>query len=288
MKLFNLLDAAFIRLGFFIPDTIYLRVRYYFKFKKRLNLKHPITFNEKLQWLKLHDRKREYTIMADKVKSKNWAANIIGEEYILPNLNEWEKPEDIDFDSLPDKFVLKTNHDSGGLIICQNKNELDQSNAIRFLKRSLKRNFYKAGREWPYKDIPRRILAEPFISTISNELTDYKFMCFNGVFKYCFTCTDRNNNNGLKVTFFDREWNKLPFTRHYPSSDEVILKPKNFEKMIDLAEKLSRGTKFLRVDFYEADDRIIFGELTFFPGCGFEEFSPGIWDTKLGELIQLH
>lgn len=281
--------ALIVRFGKKLPDDIYLKLQYYSVFGKKLNLKNPKTFNEKLQWLKLYDRKPEYTTMVDKVEAKKWVADRIGEQYIIPTLGVWERAEDIDFDSLPDQFVLKTNHDSGAVIICKDKKRLDKEAAIEKLNQSLKLDFYKYGREWPYKNVKRRILAEQMLKSDSadGDIPDYKFMCFNGKVECSFMVTERFSGKGLKVTFFDRNWNKMPFTRHYPASDEVLPKPNNYGQLVSIAEKLSAGTKFLRVDFYELDDKIYFGELTFYPGCGYEEFTPEEWDHKLGKLIML-
>lgn len=283
--------ALITRFGKRLPDSVYLQFKFYEVFGRKLDLKNPKTFNEKLQWLKLNDRKPEYTTMVDKVEAKKWVAERIGEQYIIPTIGVWERAEDIEFDSLPDQFVLKTNHDSGAVIICKDKSKLDQKETKRRLSEALKRDFYYYGREWPYKNVKRRILAEKLLIP-QNDLTegnipDYKFMCFDGKVQCSFVGSERNTPGGLKVTFFDRDWQKLPFTRHYPSSNVEIPRPKKYEKMIEVAEKLSYRIKFVRVDFYEIDGKIYFGEMTFYPGCGYEEFTPEEWDYKLGELIRL-
>lgn len=287
----RLLIIALVHFGGFLPDAIYLRLIYYLYIGKRLNLKNPKTFNEKLQWLKLHDRNPEYTTMVDKVEAKKWVAERIGEQYIIPTLGVWDRAEDIDFDALPDQFVLKTNHDSGGVVVCKDKNKLDRNLTGKKMARSLKRDFYAYGREWPYKNVPHKILAEQFIPCddprYDNDLPDYKFMCFDGKVECCFVCTDRHSEDGVRITFFDRDWKRMPFVRHYSASDKEIPRPKNLEKMIELAENLSTGMTFVRVDFYEVGDTIYFGEMTFYPGSGFEEFSPEKWDYKLGKLIKL-
>lgn len=278
-------------LGGILPDSVYISLQYFQHFGRFPNLKTPKTFNEKLQWLKLHDRKSEYTVMVDKVEAKKWVAERIGDQYLIPTLGVWNRAEDIDFETLPNEFVLKTNHDSGKVIICKNKSLLNIEAARKILDKSLSVDYYKCGREWPYKNVSRKILAEELLpnsgSDTEGEIPDYKFMCFNGKVKYIFVCSERGSDEGLKVTFFDREWNKMPFERHYPSSKKEIPCPETYNKMIELAEKLSSGTKFLRVDFYETGNRIYFGELTFYPGCGYEEFTPEEWDAKLGDLIIL-
>ena len=261
---------------------------YRHRMKKKLNLKKPQTFNEKLQWLKLYNRNPEYTKMVDKYEAKKYVADIIGEEYIIPTLGVWNNVEDIEFESLPNQFVLKCTHDSGGVIICKDKKNFNIENAKKKLKDSLKQNFYYKGREWPYKNVKPRIIAEKFMYDENTEdLNDYKFMCFNGQVKCSFTCTERRSSSGLKVTFFDKEWHKMPFERHYPSSNKEIKKPINYDLMLRISEKLSQDMDFVRVDLYEINGKVYFGELTFFPGCGMEEFIPDKWDNILGSWLAL-
>lgn len=274
-----------------VPEKWYLKR----KFKKRvgypLNLDNPKTFNEKLQWLKLHDRNPLYTKMVDKYEAKKYVADIIGEEYIIPTLGVWEHFDDIDFDKLPNQFVLKCTHDSGSVAICTDKNTFDKKVAKKKLERGLRYNYYYAGGfEWPYKDVKPRIIAEKYMVDAErqgNELTDYKIMCFNGRVKSSFTCTGRGSSRGLHVTFYDQEWKKMPFARHYPAEQEPMPKPKNYEKMVQLAELLAAPLKFARIDFYEINGKIYFGEITFFPGNGTEEFSPEEWDYRIGEWLEL-
>lgn len=418
------------KLGF-IPDQMYLQMYYFAKYRRFINLKKPKTFNEKLQWLKLYDRNPLYTRLVDKVEVKRYVDDIIGDEYIIPTLGIWDEPDEINFDELPNQFVLKCNHDSGEIFICKDKMTFDKANTIKKLKQLLKNDYYLIGREWPYKNVKRKILAEKymvnesgmeiencnilnfnektkiiqisyeqfiqnkrniyaddwkyieevitffvgkakivekskqlseivgFVELLSKkldvirtefcsieekvyfceiifgnengtedcvlrsfeeqlekiiklpskglltrikgydivillrggngreELSDYKFMCFNGIVKCIFTCTERYSVTGLKVTFFDANWNVLPFERAFPKSSTKVEKPANFFKMIELAEILSKGIPFVRVDFYESNGKIYFGELTFYPGCGFEKFNPSEWDYKLGEWIKL-
>ena len=290
-------DARFsklVNLGFFdfIPDEKYIQMRYMRQFGEKCDLINPRTFNEKLQWLKLHDRKPIYTAMADKYAAKKYVAGKIGKEYIIPTLGVWDDPDDIDFDKLPDRFVLKCTHNSGlGMCICRDRSKLDIPKVKKELRKGLRQNYYLSGREWPYKNIKRRIIAEKYMEDSSsaclsvNDLNDYKLMCFNGKVKCTFVCSERSEN--LKVTFFDNDWNRLPFERHYPASDKEIQKPENFDTMIALAEKLSEDIPFVRVDLYNVDGKIYFGELTFYPGCGFEEFSPDKWDRILGDWLVL-
>jgi len=272
-----------------MPDKIYLKIVFKKIMKYDLNLNHPVTFNEKLQWLKLYDRKDIYTTMVDKYEAKKYVADIIGEEYIIPTLGVYDKFDAIDFEKLPNQFVIKCTHDSGGVVICKDKNSFDIKSAQKKMDKSLKKNFYFSGREWPYKNVKPRIIIEKYMEEKNyTQLNDYKLMCFNGKVKCSFVCSERDNKKeGLAVTFFDNNWNRLPFQRHYRNSDAEIKKPKNFDKMVELAELLSKNIPFVRVDFYEIKNKIYFGELTFYPGSGFEEFTPEEWDKKLGDMIDL-
>ena len=284
---------AFVKLGSmglfnWMSDETYLKIAYRSLMGKKLDLKNPKTFNEKLQWLKLYDRKPIYTTMVDKYEAKKYVASIIGEQYIIPTLGVWDKFEDIDFDKLPNQFVLKCTHDSGGLVICRDKSKFDIQAAREKINKSLKRNYFWQGREWPYKNVKPRIIAEKYMEdSQTKDLKDYKFMCFNGKVNCSFVCTERHTNTGLKVTFYDRNWKIMPFERHYPRSKTPISKPLNYDKMMELAEILSKDISFIRVDFYSVQEKIYFGELTFYPGSGFEEFSPFIWDKKIGDWIKL-
>ncbi len=270
-------------------DKAYIR----FKFRLRTgyfpDLSNPKSFNEKLQWLKLNDRDVRYVNLVDKIEAKKIVSNIIGEEYIIPTLATYKTFEEIDFSSLPEKFVIKTNHDSGGVFICKNKNTLDLRKLENKIGKSLRHNYFYVGREWPYKMIKPRILVEELIeNTDSQDLPDYKFMCFNGKVRCCFICLDRRSKEGLCVNFYDRDWKLMPFSRHYPIKNTPVEKPKSYEKMIELAEKLAQGFRFVRVDFYNINGKIYFGELTLYPGNGWEEFEPLDWDYKLGEWINLN
>lgn len=271
-----------------IPDKLYLKLMYRFIMGKKLNLNNPKTFNEKLQWLKLYSRDPLYTTLVDKYAVKEYVANVIGEDYIIPTIGVYEKFDDIDFSNLPDKFVIKCTHDSGGVVVCKDKSKLDVAIAREKISKCLKRNFYYIGREWPYKNVKPRIIIEEFMEDGKNEdLNDYKFMCFNGKVKCSFVCSDRRSKDGLKVTFFDLDWNKMPFQRHYPTSKKEIPKPVNYDKMIQLSEKLAKDLPFARVDFYEVNGKVYFGEITFFPGNGTEEFTPEEWDYTMGSWINL-
>ncbi|MDD6276798.1 MAG: ATP-grasp fold amidoligase family protein [Clostridia bacterium] len=290
IKFLRRLVLALTRRGFFnfLDDKHYLQIQWWGHFGYKLNLKNPKTFNEKMQWLKLYDRKPEYSDMVDKYEAKKYVADRIGEEYIIPNYGVWDSFEEIDFSELPDKFVLKCTHDCGGLVICKNKAELDIESAKEKINASLGRNYYMHCREWPYKNVKPRIIAEEYIEPGDDgDLLDYKLMCFGGKVHITFVCSGRNNDHGLHMTIYDREWNKLKLERHYPSEKKDFPKPENYEKMVEFAEKLSAGVPFLRVDFYNINGRIYFGELTFFPDGGMEKFDPESWDYELGNLIPI-
>lgn len=269
-----------------LPDDEYLKRVFKSRVGYDLNLSNPITFNEKIQWLKLHDRNPEYVKLVDKKEVKEWVAKVVGSEYVIPTLGCWDSFEEIGFDELPNRFVLKCTHDSGGVVLVEDKTNFDEAAARKKLTRSLNKNYFLSGREWPYKEIKPRIIAEEFLNSPASDLVDYKFMCFNGEVKYAFTCSNRSMGD-LRVDFFDANWNHLPFERHYPNSDSAILPPISLDRMIDAAEKLSYRIPFVRVDFYEVSGRPLFGEMTFYPGSGFEEFTPVEWDEIIGACLNL-
>lgn len=268
-------------------DKAFLNLTYWVHYGRKINWENPLTFNEKLQWLKIYDRNPEYTKMVDKYDVKKFVSRVIGEEYIIPTIGVWECVEDIPFDSLPERYVIKCTHDSGSVCICKDKNTFDVAHAKKKLKKGLKNNLFYWGREWPYKNVKPRIIAEDYIEGFNGELNDYKLMCFNGKVRCSFVCSDRFNNEGLKVTFFDTNWKKMPFCRYYPAAHYVIPQPTTYNKMVELAEKLAEGIPFVRVDFYEVDNHPYFGEMTFFPGNGVEEFSPQVWDYTLGNWVDI-
>ncbi len=281
-----LLDS---KLGSFLSDETYLKAIYKLEFHRPLNLKKPTTYNEKLQWLKLYDRKPEYTQMVDKCDAKKYVADRIGEEYVIPTYGVWQNVDEIDFDALPESFVLKCTHDCGGMVICKDKSKLDINAAKKKLKKALKRNYYRHGREWPYKNVKPRIIAEKYMEdSRTAELRDYKFFCFGGKTKLLFVATERQSKTEeTKFDFFDMDYNHLPFTNGHPNAAVLPEKPQNFELMRELAEKLSAGIPQLRVDFYEVDGKVYFGELTFFHWSGMMPFNPEEWDYTLGSWINL-
>lgn len=270
-------------------DEFYLKLKWNHCMNYPLDLRHPKTFNEKLQWLKLHDRNSEYIKMVDKAEAKKFVSAIIGDDYIIKTIGLYESTDEIDFSSLPDQFVLKVTHDSGGVVICKDKQHLNIEEAKAVLDKSLRTNYFWKNREWPYKNVKRRIIAEAYLDSGDDELLDYKFMCYNGVCRNLFVCSGRSKHD-LRVDFFDTEWNHLPFYRKYPNADFKISKPENLNKMILLANKIASKVQspFVRIDFYSIHGRIYFGEITFYPGTGMEYFEPIEWDYVFGNYISLN
>ena len=269
-------------------DKKYIQFLWKYRMNYPLNLDNPQTYNEKLQWLKLYNQNPSYTTMVDKYLVKDYVANIIGEEYIIPTLGVYESVEDIEFDTLPNQFVLKCTHDSGGLVICKDKSKLDILQARKKIRKSLNTDFYLLAREWPYKNVQRRVLAEQYMEDkVTQELRDYKFFCFNGKPEFLFIATGRQFQKEPYFDFFDMDFNHLPFKHGHPNSPILPDKPKNFELMKQLSEKLSQGFAHLRVDLYEINGKVYFGELTFFHHSGMVPFEPQEWDFKYGELIKL-
>ena len=273
----------------FIPDKLYLKLLFRNKMGYWMDFDHPQTFNEKLQWLKLYNRKPEYSKMVDKYEAKNYVADLIGDEYIIPTLGVWDSVNDIDFNSLPNQFVLKCTHDSGGVVICKDKNQLNIGAAKRKLQKGLNTDYYPTSREWPYKNVKPRIIAEQYMEDESGyELKDYKWFCFDGEPKALFIATDRSKEDEeTKFDFFDTEFNHLPFTNGHPNASRPIAKPKGFEQMKSLAAILSKGHPHLRVDFYDINGHIYFGELTFYHNGGIVKFEPKEWDYIFGSWMKL-
>ena len=281
--------------GFYgeLSDKDYISIVYKYEFGKDLDWENPKTFNEKLQWLKIYDRRPEYTTLVDKYRVRDFVAAKIGVEYLIPLLGVWDNPEDIDFTSLPNQFVLKCNHNSGlGMCICKDKSKLDIDATKRSLKKGLEENFYLVGREWPYKDVPRKIICEQYMtdgsSTMELEsLTDYKFYCFDGKVKMFGVYTDRNTSESTKANYFDCSFKSLDFTWGYPKSKKRIRKPVCIDEMIEISETLAACIPEVRVDLYVCGGKVFFGELTFFDGSGFERFFPDFWDSFWGNEIAL-
>lgn len=278
--------------GQWLPDSVYLRIMFRLRIGHQLHLRNPKTFNEKLQWLKLYNRRPEYTMMVDKYAVKDYVAGLIGKEYIIPTLGVWEKPEDIDFDSLPNQFVLKTTHGGGsvGVVICKDKSCFNREKAIARLKSSMKQDVYKYQKEWPYKNVHRRIIAEKYISPglQTDDLNDYKFYCFDGEPKFILLISEREIGGDARCDYYDMDFNHLPFTWAYPQSESpATAPPSGFEKMKELAARISKGLPHARIDLYNVEGQIFFGEITMYHGGGFCKFEPLEWDYKFGELIKL-
>ena len=270
-----------------IPDKKYIKIKYKLEMNKKLNLQNSQTFNEKLQWLKLYDRNPAYTKMVDKYEAKKYVADIIGKEYIIPTLGVWENFGDIDFSKLPNQFVLKCTHDSGGLVICRDKSKLNMKDARRKINKSLKRNYFYSGREWPYKNVKPRIIVEKYmVDESKTELKDYKIFNFNGIPQ--FVQVDFNRFKDHQRKLYSINWKELDFNFVYPINKKVkINRPENLKKILELAKKIAKDHPFLRTDFYVINDKIYFGEITFFPEAGFGKFVPEKWDRKLGDMLEL-
>ncbi len=268
----------------FLPDEMYLKLYYLVKTGKHLKLETPILYNEKLQWLKLHDHNPLYSVMVDKYEMKGYVADIVGEKYTIPTLGVYNTFDEIDFSLLPEKFVLKGTHDQGSVMICDKKS-LDYKKIKKTFKHSLKLNFYKYCREWPYKNVKGRIIAEPLLTDGNECLTDYKFFCFNGEPKFMYISRDLATSP--TTDFYDMDFNKINMRMRDPNSNTLYDKPSFFDEMKQLASKLSHGIPHLRVDFYYANNNIYVGELTFFPNGGFCDVHPEDWNRKLGEMLVL-
>lgn len=272
-----------------VPTKLWLSYRFKQRTGYKMDWENPKTFNQKLQWLKLYNRKPIFTTMVDKYEAKKYVANIIGEEHIIPTIGVWNRFDDIDFDILPDQFVLKCTHDSGGLVIVRDKSKFDKEAARKQFKIALGRTPYDVSREWPYKNVTPRIIAEKLITEISNPdgLVEYKIFCFNGEPKIVLVCKGQAHAEGRTNDYCDLHLQRLPFTALYPNSKGELPMPQEMPEILEIAKKLSVGIPQLRVDTYVADGRIYFGELTFFHNSGMVPFTPPEWDQKLGDWIQL-
>lgn len=299
-KIFNLITKPSYRFevldrrGFYnsMDDEKYLKRKFKSVTGKELNIETPTTFNEKLQWLKLNNREDVYTVMADKVAARDFVAEKLGEEYLIPCIGVWDNADDIDFDKLPDKFVLKCNHNSGvGMCICKDKSKLDIEKVKNELKKGMAQDYYITNREWPYKNIPRKIIAEQFMENKEEGiegLRDYKFYCFDGNVDYLYISEGLDDHHTAKISFVTTDWKLADFKRtDYANFTNLPEKPKKFDEMLSIAKELSKGFPFLRVDLYEINGKIYFSEFTFFPCSGYMPFEPEEWDYKFGEFIKL-
>ena len=272
-----------------MSDKWYLKALWKRTFGYELDLKHPKTFNEKLQWLKLYDRKPIYTTLVDKYRVKQWIADKIGEQYVIPTLAVYDSVDEIDLDKLPDKFVLKCNHDSGNVVICRDKSTFDLQSAKQKLGVALKTDYYLKQREWPYKNVKRCVIAEKYIQDQEDGgLVDYKFFCFDGRVDCVMVCVDRHIKQP-KFYFFDRDWNLKRLNVRGKEAPEgfSLPKPKSLDKMFELSSTLSEGIPFVRVDFYDVAGEILFGEMTFFPDAGFDSRILPEADLYFGGLLKV-
>lgn len=276
--------------GFYnhLTDEKYIRRKYRAVFGSEPDLKDPKTFNEKMQWLKLYHRKQRQINMVNKLTVKDAVSQAIGRRHVTETYGAWPSFDRIDFEMLPDAFVLKCTHDSGGIVICRDKNTLDMEAARKKLEKALKTDYYLKSREWPYRYVKPLIMAEEYLeSGDGGDLKDYKFFCFNGKPEFVLVCADRFNGSGLKENFYDLDWNLMELTRPAHGNGPAVKRPETLEEMAGYAAMLAKDEPFVRVDFYDVDGRVYFGEVTYFPASGFEPFAPEGWDEKLGSMITL-
>lgn len=281
---------------FIKDDEKYLKILYWLEVGKQLNLENPQTFQEKLQWLKLYNRKPEFTQMVDKYEAKKYVASIIGEEFIIPTLGVWDSFAEIDFSKLPDKFVLKCTHDSGRVVMCKDKSTFNIGKALKRINKAMRTNYYLRSREYPYRNVKPRIIAEKYLKdSNSQDLIDYKFYCFGGEAKYCQVIANRTTKE--TIDFYDREWRHQPFigllstvrdddVQHADKEQEI---PLNYGKMLQIADRISSSvdSPFVRIDLYHINGKIYFGEITFFPFMGLGSFRPAVWNLKMGNMMIL-
>lgn len=272
-----------------MDDEQYLKIAYRLRMKKRLNLDDPKSFNEKLQWLKLYNRRSEYTVMVDKYAVRQHVADTVGAEYLIPLIGVWNDPKDIDFSALPDQFVLKCNHNSGlGMCVCKDKSALNIKKARSELRKGMRQDFYLNGREWPYKNVPRKIVGEKYMADESGiELKDYKIYCFDGRPEFIQVMCGRRRGS-YYLSHYSLDWQPIRVTRNkHKIYDQPIPRPAHLDEMIDIARKLSDGIPYVRIDLYYAEDRVFFGEMTFYPSSGYVMFSEEEEDLKEGGMIKL-
>lgn len=272
-----------------VPDSLYLKVLYRVIMGRKLNLKNPKEYNEKLQWLKLNDRKPEYSTMVDKYEVRGYIEDLLGDKYLIPCLGIYDSVDDIDIDALPDRFVLKCTHDSGSVEICKDKSSFDIEGARHRLSQAMKRNYYATYREWPYKYVKPRIIAEGYLEGDGGDLKDYKVMCFNGEAKIVEVHENRFVEGKVHTqTFYDREWNIVPLTQvETVTVDRPSERPRQLDEILRLSELIAKDMYHARIDWYIEGDKIYFGEITFFDGSGFESFSTPEMERMLGDMIKL-
>lgn len=270
----------------FLKDKTYISLMYKGVFGKKINLVSPKTYSEKIQYLKLYDRKPIYNTLVDKYLVRDYIIKNIGEEFLIPIFGVYDSFDDINFSILPNEFVIKCTHDSHSVLICKDKSSFDINKAKLVINKALKRNYFYEGRQWVYKDLKPKIVVEQYMEDEFNELRDYKFFCFSGKVKASYISTDRMNGE-VKFNYYDKEFNKLNFKQSYDISSIDIIKPLNYDLMVELAEKLSLQFPHVRIDFYDINGKIYFGEFTFYHMSGFVKFNPEFWDEKFGSWIDL-
>lgn len=288
MNKYFLSHSLIVKLMSLVSDKTYIKIKWKKWMDYELNLDNPRTFNEKLQWIKLYDHNPLYTELVDKCRVKQYVIEKIGSEYVIPLLGQWDNVDEIEWEKLPNQFVIKCSHDSGSMVLCKDKSKLDVEAAKKKLNGCLKRNYYWESREWPYKNVKPQIFAEAYMEDEHGELRDYKWFCFDGVPKAMFVASDRQKNGEeTKFDFYDENFNHLPITNGHPNSSTFIEKPKGFDIMKELASKLSKGLPEVRMDFYDVNGKVYFGEFTFFHWGGLMPFEPREWDLKFGDWIKL-
>ncbi len=287
MKKIEVILNKIVRVGLYYIDKPWANKIYINKLFERLNgykldLNNPKTYVEKINWMKIYDRNPLYTQLVDKYRVKEYVSQKIGEEYIIPVLGIWNSVDEIDINTLPERFVIKANHDCGSVYFCVDKESFDENEVKKKLKKALKKNYFWGGREWVYKNVNRLIFAEEFVDNLSDN--NYKFFCFDGKVKAVYFTPYREKT----VDFYDADYNPLNiYTRLYKPAPTPPHKTDKFEEMKAIAEKLSEGIRAVRVDLYEADGKIYFGEMTFYYEAGFTPFIPDEWNDKFGEWICL-
>ena len=289
--LLSIYRTPFVRYIFrYLPDSLFVRIQYRAIMGKKLHLNNPRGFNEKLQWLKIHDRKKEYELYVDKYAVREFIEKTIGEQYLVNLLGVWDNADQIDYDYLPNQFVIKGAHDSGSVVVCRDKTRLDQDATTEMMRKTLKKNNYYYGRDWPYKHVTPRIIAEEYLDNGPLGLIDYKFYCFDGEPKFLYISQGLENHSTARITFFDLNGNRMPFQRaDYPTHEIDPPLPDNFNEMIVLSKKLAQevNSPFVRIDLYNVEGRIVFSEITFRPCSGYMKFVPEEWDNKIGDLLVL-
>lgn len=280
----------------YMDDKRYLKLRYKCIMGRDLDLNNPVSFNEKLQWLKVYDRKQVYETMVDKYSAKLFVSEKVGKEYLIPTYGVWDKFEDIKFEKLPNEFVIKCTHDSGGIVIVRDKSSVDFKAIKSKMNKLLKKNFYRYGREWPYKNIKPRIIVEKYMENSSHSkedsfsegLLDYKFYCFNGIPRFLYVSYGLDNHDNASISFVSLDWSEMPFYRvDYKSFSKLPPKPSCFDEMLEICKKLAENTRFLRVDLYEVDNKVFFSEMTFYPCSGFMPFNDYKYDIEIGKYLDL-